>query len=220
MLHRWRCIEHEQKPHYHVIYWVQIAPTLDVDSNEAVCRFINEYITTIVSGDDEDLYSLVKMLQNHQCSAYCHRKDSKCCFGFQKVPSLQTLISQLPSDDIPNHKELIWITKEILRKLSEEMKEHPNQTINELLEMLMISAEYYVKYLKMSSTAPKIILLHETNTCYTDPYNATILSMWKANMDIWFIENAVSAVMYATTWWKQRKGWENYWNGSARRSMK
>ena len=39
--------------HYHVIYWVKNVPTLDVDSNEVVCRFINEYITTIVPEDDE-----------------------------------------------------------------------------------------------------------------------------------------------------------------------
>ena len=55
-------------PHYHVIYWVKSAPTLDVDSNVVVCRFINEYITTIVPEGDEDFCSLVKMLQNNQCS--------------------------------------------------------------------------------------------------------------------------------------------------------
>ena len=89
------------------------APTLDVDSSEFVCRFISEYIATIVPKDVEDMCLYVKMLQNHQCSAYCHKKDSKCCFDFPKVPPPQTLISQLPSDDIPNHKELIRITKEV-----------------------------------------------------------------------------------------------------------
>ena len=43
----------------------------------------------------------------------------------------------------------------------------------------------------MSSTAPKIIFKHETNTSHINPYNATILHMWKANMDIQFIKNAI-----------------------------
>ena len=140
------------------------------------------------------------MLQNHQCSAYCCKKDGKCHFGFPKVLSTQTLISRLPSDDIPNHKELIRIAKEVLRQLSEEMKEHPGQTLNELLELLKIAAECYVKYLKMSSTASKISLHCETNTCHINPYNATILHMWKANMDIQCIENAISAVMYVCSY--------------------
>ena len=71
----------------------------------------------------------------------------------------------------------MWIAKEVLRQLSEQMKEHPDQTLNEFLELLKISAEHYVKYLKMSSTAPKIILQGETNTCHIDPYNSTILHM-------------------------------------------
>ena len=75
------------------------------------------------------------MFHNHQCSAYCCRKDGKCHFGFPKVPSPQTLISHLPSDDIPNHKELIGIAKEMLRQLSEEMKEDPDYNLNELLEL-------------------------------------------------------------------------------------
>ena len=58
--------------------------------------------------------------------------------------------SQLPSDDIPDHKELIRIANAVLRQLSEEMKEHPDETLNELLELLKISTEYYFKYPKMS----------------------------------------------------------------------
>ena len=61
----------------------------------------------------------------------------------------------------------------------------------------------------MSSTAPKIILQCETNTCHMNPYIATILHMWKANMDIQFIENAVNAVMYVCSYMmKAEKGME------------
>ena len=78
-------------------------------------------ITTRIPDDDEELCSLVITLQYHQCSAYCCRKGGKCCFGFPKVPSSQTLIGQQLADDKLNQKELMKIAQEILRELGEQM---------------------------------------------------------------------------------------------------
>ena len=47
----------------------------------------------------------------------------------------------------------------------------------------------------ISSTSPQIILKHSTTEMQINGYNPTILKIWKGNMDIQYITDAISAVM-------------------------
>ena len=112
------------------------------------------------------------------------------------MPSLQTLIAQQLANGKPNQEELMKIAQEMQRQLGEQIQQHPKDTLDELLQLLNISAECHIQCLNIFSTAPNIILECETNTHHIKPYSAMILHMWKANMDIQCIKNAASAVMY------------------------
>ena len=63
-------------PHAHCLLWVKDAPKINQDSND-VCRFIDKYITAVVPKgalESESDVDLMKSLQKHTHSDYCHRK--------------------------------------------------------------------------------------------------------------------------------------------------
>ena len=63
-------------PHAHCLLWVKDAPKIDKDSDDAVCTFIDKYITTVippVAPKNECDIQLMDNLQKHTHSDYCCR---------------------------------------------------------------------------------------------------------------------------------------------------
>ena len=63
-------------PHAHCLLWAKDAPQIDVDSDEDVCSFVDEYISGRIPSstddpDSDDVHELVKRLETHSHSAYC-----------------------------------------------------------------------------------------------------------------------------------------------------
>ena len=64
--------------------------------------------------------------------------------------------------------------------------------------------------LRISSTS-QIILKRATTEMQNNGYNPTILKIWKGNMDIQYITDAISAVMYVCSYMmKAERVWETY----------
>lgn len=59
----------------HCLYWVENAPKHDVDEKEAVCKFIDRYVSCAVPAENEDpdLRDIVLAVQQHS------RKHYKSC---------------------------------------------------------------------------------------------------------------------------------------------
>ena len=90
-------------PHAHCLLWAKNAPKLDRDTDDAVCTFIDKYITATlpdISIENEYDYTLMKRLQKHSHSDYCCRNRS-CRFAFPIAPSTLTLIAHPPKDENP-----------------------------------------------------------------------------------------------------------------------
>ena len=82
-------------PHAHCLLWIEGAPKIDNSSDNAVCEFIDKYITAVTpqaTWEGSHINALVTHLQKHAHSDYCQRKCS-CQFGFPKPPSLKTIIA-------------------------------------------------------------------------------------------------------------------------------
>ena len=80
-------------PHAHTILWIKDAPKLNVNSDEDVCSFIDQYVKCNIP-DDEDLAQLVTKVHRHRHSATC-RKHGKCRFHYPCPPSPETVIARL-----------------------------------------------------------------------------------------------------------------------------
>ena len=78
--------------HAHCLLWVKDAPKINQDSDDDVYRFIDKYITAVMPKgvlESESDAILIKSLQKHIHSDYCHRNKS-CCFEFPKPPASRT----------------------------------------------------------------------------------------------------------------------------------
>ena len=101
-------------PHAHCLLWVDDAPKIDKDPDDAVCTFIAKYITAVIcpiAPENEHHIKLMDNLQKHTHSDYCCRNKSHC-FGFAKPPTTKNLISRPPID---NHDEIIQNAKSVLQ---------------------------------------------------------------------------------------------------------
>ena len=83
-------------PHYHVLLWIEGAPTIGHDSPEEVLAWIEDRITCHVPDQESnpELHRLVTRYQMHKCSNYCKRKTkivkgknvfvTRCKFNFPR----------------------------------------------------------------------------------------------------------------------------------------
>ena len=58
-------------PHAHTILWIKDAPQLNVNTDEDVCSFIEQYVKCSIP--EEELAQLVYKVQKHRQSATCRR---------------------------------------------------------------------------------------------------------------------------------------------------
>ena len=80
-------------PHYHMILWIDGAPTVGKDEPEEVLHWIQEKITCRIPEEDSnpELHQLVSKYQRHKCSGYCQRRRrakgtfiTYCRFGYPR----------------------------------------------------------------------------------------------------------------------------------------
>ena len=112
------------------------------------------------------------------------------------MPSPKSLISRELPENQENRKNVLDKAKETLKKVKAEMQNDLDKTLEEILQKLQISSEQYERHLQVAHRSSRIILKRKTNECRVNAYNHDLLQIWKANMDIQYIEDAVSAVMY------------------------
>ena len=86
-------------PHYHIILWIEGAPTAGEDDSEEVLRWIQNRITCRIPEEESDpeLHQLVTKYQYHKCSNYCRRRKrvkgtyiTYCRFRFPR-PTVQVM---------------------------------------------------------------------------------------------------------------------------------
>ena len=92
-------VEFQQRgsPHMHCLFWVKNAPKLSDDGCDAVCDFIDQYVTCKLpsKADDSELYEIVSSVQQHSKnhSKSCKKKGTLCRFNFPRPPSEKTFIA-------------------------------------------------------------------------------------------------------------------------------
>lgn len=94
-------VEFQQRgsPHMHCLYWVENAPNLESEGDEAVCKFIDRYVTCAIPSENEDaeLRKTVLEVQQHskKHSKSCKKKGTECRFNFPRPPSVKTFMTTI-----------------------------------------------------------------------------------------------------------------------------
>ena len=148
-------------PHAHCILWIEDVPKINHDSDEAVCNFVDKYITAMIPENNTNHRDirLMQNLQKHVYLDYCQRNRS-CHFGFPKPPAPQTVISCPPQQE--DTKEMIKSAKSILHRVQEYLMctdiDIENTSIEQVLQSLELNIDTYLQSLKVSQHGTSIIL--------------------------------------------------------------
>ncbi|XP_062572298.1 uncharacterized protein LOC134234263 [Saccostrea cucullata] len=202
-------VEFQQRgsPHMHCLFWVESAPNIESDGEEAVCDFIDRYVTCAVPSDNDDpeLRRSVLEVQQHskKHSKSCKKKGTECRFNFPRPPSQKTFITSTQEQE--NSEECGKETninksyaKEILLSVWDKVQNEGERfkTAEELFDDLSLTQELYEDAYNMLSTKRSVVLERCPNEVWTNQYNRCLLKSWDANMDIQFVLDPFSCIVY------------------------
>ncbi|XP_062609537.1 uncharacterized protein LOC134271330 [Saccostrea cucullata] len=205
-------VEFQQRgsPHMHCLYWVENAPKLDEDGEDAVCSFIDKYVSCAVPPETEDLElrEIVLGVQQHskKHSKTCKKKGTDCRFNFPRPPSVCTFINSPFEEEIilnssgeaADLKHEQSIAKEILLQVWNEVQDESNQmqTAEEILKHLGLTQAQYEEAHKRLTKKKSVVLQRNVSDLWTNQYNPCLLRCWDANMDIQFVLDPFSCIVY------------------------
>ncbi len=197
-------------PHIHCLFWVKDAPEFEKDQDQDVCDFIDKYISCKLPDPNKDpeLHRIVSEVQMHSRnhSKSCRKNKKHCRFGFPKPPINRTTITRPrpppaeQSDDENGSEERDYasVAKERLQKVWDLLNDSKQsfETITQLLNQVNMTYEEYEKHIEALSTSSLIVMERRPQDCWVNGYNPMLLRAWNANMDIQFILNPYSCIMY------------------------
>ncbi|KAL6486235.1 hypothetical protein MHYP_G00056270 [Metynnis hypsauchen] len=204
-------VEFQQRgsPHIHCLFWVKDAPEFENDMDQDVCDFIDRYISCKLPdpNTDAELHRIVSEVQTHSRnhSKSCKKNNKHCRFGFPKPPMEKTIITRpRPAPDTDSDEEggekdkTVTHTKSKLQPVWDLLNDATQHfdSITQLLETVGMTYEDYKESVKSLSTSSLVIMEREPKDCWINGYNPLLLRAWDANMDIQFILNPYSCIMY------------------------
>ncbi len=207
-------------PHIHLLAWVKGAPEFENESDQVVCDFIDRYITCQLpdSTTDPELHKIVTEVQLHsrKHSKSCKKGNVLCRYGFPKLPTSSTTITrprpQRPEEDEnedQSHPDCKKARHDAVRKAmnNARMKLKPLwdllndpqvsfDNLSDLLTKCNLSMDDYCVYAEALSTSNVILLKRDPKEAWVNGYNPDLLRAWNANMDIQFVLDSFSCIMY------------------------
>ncbi|CAG2244663.1 unnamed protein product [Mytilus edulis] len=180
---------------------IQNAPKFGEDDIDDIITFIDKYITCEIPDEKEDkeLHDIVMAVHQHskKHSKSCKKKGTVCRFNFPRPPSSRTFISE-PSDPDKDSEDDEELAKEILSDLWEVIKKHEDENldVSEIFKKIGLTQESFETYYRFITNRNTVVLKRQPNEIYTNQYNPHLLRAWDANMDIQYILDAFSCVVY------------------------
>ncbi|XP_065356189.1 uncharacterized protein LOC135950582 [Calliphora vicina] len=203
----WR-IEFQQRgsPHVHGIYWMDNAPIFNINDQTTfpeVVSFIDAFITT-----DSTIMELANYVsyQRHNHNRTCQReiRGQKICrfhIPYPPLPNTEILVP-LPDDIDKNllekhQRNYEKIHNALNANLSDE-DVNIFSTFQTFLadERINLTYEDYIFALRSSLKKPRVFLKRAFKDRCINAFNAKILSMQRANMDIQYVLDAYACVSY------------------------
>ncbi|XP_062601396.1 uncharacterized protein LOC134263100 [Saccostrea cucullata] len=204
-------VEFQQRgsPHMHCLYWVENAPKLEEHGEKAVCDFIDKHVTCKVPSEKDDpvLRSIVLAVQQHskKHSKSCRKKGTECRFNYPRPPSQCTFISSPSDEDDTENPEQTTLSnlgksraKDILLAVWNEVQNESNElkSTEEIFSKIPLTQEMYEEAHNILTKKKSIILKRNPSDLWINQYNPCLLKCWDANMDIQFVLDPFSCIVY------------------------
>ncbi|KAL6485916.1 hypothetical protein MHYP_G00053080 [Metynnis hypsauchen] len=187
--------------HIHCLFWIKDAPEYGKDDDCTVTAFIDNYISCQLPDEQTDLelHNIVKDVQSHSRNhtKSCKKGKRHCRFGFPKPPVKSTFITQPGerktdgSDPKAQSKSKLKIIWDCLNDPAASF-----ESTDALLSKCNMTYKEFFSHLNSLSETNVIMQKREIKDCWINGYNPHLLRAWNANMDIQFILNPYSCIMY------------------------
>lgn len=197
----------------HCLYWVENAPKLGENDEESICKFIDKYVScSVPSEDQQDLRKIVLEVQQHSKthSKSCRKKGTECRFNFPRPPSQRTFICKsVDEDDNPkcapkgNEPKLSKAQpKEILLRVWNHLLDeaNANKSASDIFNDLKLTQDIYEHAYNKVTAKTATVLRRNPNEVWTNQYNPCLLKCWDANMDIQFVLDPFSCIVYIVSY--------------------
>ena len=76
----------------------------------------------------------------------------------------------------------------------------PNATIDDVLSKASVDRDEYVEVLQVTKGGNVVLLKRQPNEQNINNYNASVMLSWQANMDIQYVLDAYTCVMYVASY--------------------
>lgn len=166
----------------------------------------------VPSDDQPDLRKIVLEVQQHSKnhSKSCRKKGTECRFNFPRPPSHRTFISK-PADEDDNkncasetdESELSKCqAKEILLRVWNHLLDegNANKSASDIFSDLELTQEIYENAHNKVTAKTATVLKRNANEVWTNQYNPCLLKCWDANMDIQFVLDPFSCIVYIVSY--------------------
>nr|XP_021330385.1 uncharacterized protein LOC101882679 [Danio rerio] len=207
-------------PHIHLLAWVKDAPDPEEDNDETICDFIDRYVSCKLPDPnvDPELHKIVTEVQLHSRnhSKSCKKGKVVCRFGFPKLPMPKTMITHPmperpdegddePTDSAAKKKARRDAAKKAMNEAKSKLKplwdllNDPKSSFDNLSDLLTkcnLSMDDYLNYAEGLTTGSAVLLKRDPKETWVNGYNPDLLRAWNANMDIQYILDAYSCIMY------------------------
>ena len=112
-------------------------------------------------------------------------------------PSPSTLIAKQECE-----KEAVEKAQAVLSKEHGVMGDGQANDISleEVLELAEVTTEEYMEALEVSGKGNVVVLKREPSECYINNYNGPVMLAWQANMDLQYVLNAYTCVIYVASY--------------------
>ncbi|XP_073681681.1 uncharacterized protein [Garra rufa] len=211
-------IEFQQRgsPHTHCLFWVENAPQVDRDDDDEVVAFVDQYVTCeMPSEQQQEMHEIVSSVQQHskRHAKTCRKKGTTCRFNFPRPPSKNTFITrnnqidddENATDDKTKDKNANTsqaISKELAETIMKKVREcllnsdAVFDSVDSMFASIGINQEIFeCAYNKMSKKT-NVVLKRKPTDIWVNQYNKDLLRCWNANMDIQFVVDAYSCIVY------------------------
>ncbi|XP_052680033.1 uncharacterized protein LOC128160727 [Crassostrea angulata] len=194
-------------PHYHGLVWIENAPEWQKSPDSEVTAFIDKYISCQIPNEEEnkELFDIVSSVQLHSKAhtKTCKKGGKDCRFNFPRPCSLQTFIASPPKDEDIEPKQSNNLNKmskntakDILKIFWDLLTAESDLCTADILSHGNITQEILQEALNVLSQRPTVVHRREAKDCWVNPYNPALLQAWNGNMDIQFILDPYSCIMY------------------------
>ena len=190
-------------PHWHGMLWIEGAPIYGKSSIEEVVAFIDKHISAELPDPDEDpeLYDLVSKLQRHKHTKTCTKGGKEeCRFNFPKPPCDSTFIAapfnkeeKADQKGMSTEKALLLLKRFYNQMIKEEME---GKDVKDILKQADITQTDLEEAFSILSQKPTVYHKRKQSDCWINVYNPFLLKAWKGNMDIQYILDPYSCIMY------------------------